>query len=243
MLNINICDDKEEHLQIINAAAESYLQKKQIDAHICLFTNSMDYLDHISRNGGSEIALLDICMPGISGTGIAKEIRQRGDRTEIIFLTTSSEYAVDAFDLKAVHYLVKPFTQIQFEEAMDRAMERFNQKEKVIAVKSEGGDIYSLKLDQIQYIESFSHAQNVYLEAGEILTLHLSLSGIFDEICKIVPDQFIMPYKGYVVNLKSIMRIESRCIFLRSGVKIPLPRGAFGEVKSKYFDYMFCQNT
>ena len=106
MLNVNICDDREEHLQIINAAAESYLQKKNIDAHICLFTNAMDYLDHISSKGGSEIALLDICMPGISGTDIAREIRKRGDHTEIIFLTTSSEYAVDAFHLKAAHYLV-----------------------------------------------------------------------------------------------------------------------------------------
>lgn len=242
MLRINICDDREEHLQTINAAAENYLQKRNMDAHICLFTNAMDYLDHISGKGGSEIALLDICMPGINGMDIAKEIRKRADQTEIIFLTTSSEYAVDAFHLKAAHYLVKPFTQIQFEEAMDRAMEHFSQEERAIAVKSEGGEMYSLKLDEIQYIESFSHDQNVYLQTGEILKLHLSLSGIFDEISTISPNQFIMPYKGYVVNLKSIMRIESRRIILRSGVEIPLPRGAFREVKARFFDYMFNQN-
>lgn len=63
--------------------------------------------------------LLDICMPGLLGTDIAREVRQRKDKTEIVFLTGSDEFAVEAFTLKAAHYLVKPFSQDEFDEALE----------------------------------------------------------------------------------------------------------------------------
>ncbi|MDR3601423.1 MAG: response regulator [Desulfosporosinus sp.] len=52
--------------------------------------------------------LLNIGMPGIVGTQVAAEVRKRKDKSEVIFLTTSDEFAVDAFALKATHYLAKP---------------------------------------------------------------------------------------------------------------------------------------
>ena len=52
-------------------------------------------------------------------------------------------------------------------------------------------------------------------------------------------DQFINPYKGFIVNQKAISVIENDKIILKSGVKIPIPRRTFHVIKQAYFDYMF----
>ena len=61
------------------------------------------------REKHPDIVLLDVCMPGILGTEVAQELRKFSSSTEIIFLTTSDEFAMDAFAVKATDYLLKPF--------------------------------------------------------------------------------------------------------------------------------------
>ena len=203
MLRIRICDDQEDQRNMIRKYAEDYLRRRNLPADLRCFGSAMEFMDFLDGTGGCEIALLDICMPGIGGIDAAEEIRQRGDETEIIFLTTSDEYAVKAFALKAAHYLVKPFTQGQFDEAMDRAMEHLVKNEgKYLIAKAEGGEMHSLKLDEIQYIESFRHSQNIHLDSGEVMQMRLSLTSVLAEMERLSPGQFISPYKGYIVNMR-----------------------------------------
>ncbi|MDD3360869.1 MAG: response regulator [Hespellia sp.] len=126
ILNISICDDRPDQLAKIYTATTEYFKKySERVIQVSRFDNSLLFLESLDKTGGCDIALLDICMPGILGTDVARSIRARCDKTEIIFLTSSDEYAIDAFVLKAAHYLLKPFTQEQFNEAMDRAMQPF----------------------------------------------------------------------------------------------------------------------
>lgn len=240
MLRIWICDDLADQRKMIRDAAEDYLRRSGYCADFRIFCNAMEFMESLDHDGGCEIALLDICMPGISGTEIAKEIRQRGDATEIIFLTTSEEYAVQAFSLKAAHYLVKPFTQAQFDEAMARASEHLQKDgDRYLNARGEGGEMHRLKLDEVQYIESFRHSQEVHLTDGSILKMRFSLSSVLLEAEHLSPGQFFSPYKGYIVNMKAVESIDSKRMILRCGAEIPIPRGTYREIKDKFFDYMF----
>ena len=119
MLRIAICDDQPTQLMLICSAAKQYFAEFQkYVAEVYGFQNAMEFLDSLEQTGGYDIAILDICMPGINGVRVGTEIRKRKDPTEIIFLTTSNEFAVEAFALNAVHYLVKPFTQEQFQDCL-----------------------------------------------------------------------------------------------------------------------------
>lgn len=243
MLRIDICDDMSDHLEIIKKSAEQYAAVKRLSIDIRCFDSSMDYLDKLESEGSAEIVLLDICMPAISGTDIAREIRRRNDTCEIIFLTSSNDYAVDAFALRAAHYLLKPFTQNEFDEAMDRAAEHFDaDNEKYFTARSEGGEIHRLQLNRIQYIESRAHEQTVFFDNGSTLHLRLSLASLSSEFEKAAPGQFMMPYKGYMVNIRAIAAIEAARIIMRSGAEIPLPRGSFRNMKAAFFNYMFDRN-
>ena len=151
MLKIAICDDSVQQLQTIRCATQLYFNThEERGIHVEALSSPFLCLEQMEKNGGYDIVLLDICMPGISGTQIAKEIRRRQDKTEIIFLTTSDEYAVDAFALKAAHYLIKPVSQSQFDEAMDRAMSRLLlEPSKRVVLKAESGELHNLEISDI----------------------------------------------------------------------------------------------
>ena len=79
-------------------------------------------LDAFEKAGGPDIALLDICMPGMLGTELARDILRCSENTDILFLTTSSDYAVDAFALHAADYIQKPYTQEKLSASLDRVI-------------------------------------------------------------------------------------------------------------------------
>jgi len=243
MLHIAICDDRPEQLEMIRAALLAYFEPRGEKPRVSVFDNPLLFLENLAQVGGWDIVLLDICMPGILGTEVAREIRTRRDKTEIVFLTTSDEYAVDAFTLKAAHYLLKPFTPAQFAEAMDRAMARFESGTvKNMVVKPEGGGAVMLDVNDVLYIESRGHTLTVYTKTGPVTEGRRSLGRFLEELEKCVPGQFIAPYKGYLVNQRAIAAIEPEQIVLRGGARIPIPKRGFRDIQNRYFDYMFPEN-
>lgn len=239
-MKIAICDDKIEQIAIIKKAVEVYFcNKKNQEVEIDTFDKAFDFLD-CQQKTGYDLVLLDICMPGMLGTDVAKEIRQRKDKTEIIFLTTSDEFAVDAFVVKAAHYLLKPFTDIDFAEAMDRALQNLDKGlSKFICLKCVGGTTETIDKNSIIYIESAAHRQRVATNTGEIIETAHTLTELHKSLEELAAGQFINPYKGYLVNQKAISTIENDKIMLKNGKAIPIPRRSFRQIKQTYFDYMF----
>lgn len=241
MLRIAICDDLPDHLEKIKSSVRQYF-KERPEEKIDMYTykNPLIFLESLNKTGGFDILLLDVCMPGVDGTQVAAEIRRRGDKCEIIFLTTSDEFAVEAFALKAAHYLVKPFTQAQLSEALNRAMEQFNAGlAPKVALKLTGGGTRALELNEILWIESRNHAQTVYLKDGRSEETRESLSKQLASLEELSPGQFVSPCKGYLVNQKAIRTVEPKRIIMRCGQELPLARGTFREFTDRYFAYMF----
>ncbi len=241
MLRIAICDDIPDHLEKIKLGVKQYFSEhpeEKID--IFTYNNPLIFLESLDRIGVFDILLLDVCMPGIDGTQVAAEIRKRGDKSEIIFLTTSDEFAVEAFALKATHYLVKPFTRAQLKEALDRVVMKISAElvPRVI-LKLSGGGMRALEVNEILWIESRNHAQTVYLKDGGIEETRVSLSQQLDTLEELSPGQFVSPCKGYLVNQKAIRTVEPKRIIMRSGKELPLARGTFREFTDRYFAYMF----
>jgi DNA-binding LytR/AlgR family response regulator len=241
MLHVVICDDTPDQLQgIVTAAERFFAAHPSCEYEIATFSSSVALLDSLDRTGECDIALLDICMPGILGTEAAREIRRRYSKTELIFLTTSDEYAVDAFALKAAHYLLKPFTQAQFDVAMERAMAHFAESApKAIFIRAEGGELYSVDLLDLLYIESVGHNLNVHTTRQMLVESRRSLSRLLEELNALSPGQFVSPYKGYIVNHKAINSIKKDRIILKDQSVIPIPKRGYRAVQDAYFDYMF----
>lgn len=243
MPRIAICDDRPDQIEIIRSALLAYFSAHGEKAEFSVFDNPLLLMESLDKNGSFDIVLLDICMPGILGTDVARKIRMRRDQSVIIFLSSSDEYAVDAFALKAAHYLLKPFSQVQFDEAMDRAMAGFKAAEpKYLFLRSEAGGIHKLFIDDILYMESWGHAVRVYTKELMLQESRRSLSRMLEELEKLSPRQFISPYKGFIVNQKAILNIGREEIILRGGMSVPIPRRDYKHLQDRYMDYLFAQN-
>ena len=107
MLTLCICDDSPEDTTQIRALADRFVQEHpELGLRTEFFSSPFDLLEHLDEKGGFDLYLLDILMPHMKGIELARRIRERGEPAELIFLTISREYALDAFEVDASGYLV-----------------------------------------------------------------------------------------------------------------------------------------
>lgn len=202
MVRIAICDDLQEQLDIIQKAVQQYFHDKKEPTEVFTYNNAMDFVDAFEKEGNFDIVLL--------GTDIAAEMRKQKSRAEIVFLSTSEEFAVEAFAVRAAHYLVKPFTQKEFDQAMDRVMESIRQRHSgKMIFRLVGGGIQVEEVNAILYVESNVHIQKVYTADHSLLETRQSLASLLDTLDAIAPGQFVSPGKSYIVNQSAIRVIKS----------------------------------
>ncbi|MDE6319293.1 MAG: response regulator, partial [Lachnospiraceae bacterium] len=124
-MQIAICDDVQKDLETIRLALDTYAEAHpELHFTIDEYGAAIDVLHAVEKGKIYDIALLDICMPGVLGTDAAEEMLAKSPDMSIVFLSTSIEYAVTAFAINATHYLLKPFSQEQFNTALDRAVKK-----------------------------------------------------------------------------------------------------------------------
>lgn len=243
MISIAICDDRPEQLKLIDAACRRYfLENTGFEVEIFPFAAPMDFLDKMEQVGGYDIALLDICMPGMSGIDVAREIRARKDSSEIIFLSTSNEFGSEAFAVSAVHYLLKPFSKADFDNAMNRAMQKINEAPvKKILLNGKNGAIHRIDVNQILYIENVRNWRSVYTSAGTYDETKRSLTSLLEELEALCPRTFVSPYRGYIINFAAVNSITAEGIVLKGGTFIPIKSGTFRKLRDSYFEYAFAK--
>ncbi|MEG1571893.1 MAG: LytTR family DNA-binding domain-containing protein [Clostridia bacterium] len=240
---IAICDDTPDELERISALTHEYLTAHSLIAEVATFLHP-DLLLQASEKTPFDLYLLDVVMPMLSGIDVGRELREKHSNAQIIYLTTSSEFAVEAFGLRATHYLVKPFQAAQLDEALSRAMEKWKAAiPKELVLKTKGGELRAIDPDQIQYVESHNHDQFVYLQADVWFEVSRSLSWLCAELEALAPRQFISPCKGYLVNQHAISTIHTKGIVLRCGTRIPIVRGAVHKLQAQYMSFLFDRNA
>ncbi len=233
-VKVAICDDIQKELEKISAALDAYAK---VHPELCFdidkYNTAVDILNVMEKEKAYDIALLDICMPGILGTDVAEEMLSKNPDAGIIFLTTSDEYAVKAFAMNATHYLLKPFTQEQFDEALDRAVRKMTDQDFLSLACVDG--MYRVRINEIVSVESQNHYLSMVLFSGEILRLRRKLSQMFEEMQEY--PEFIWVGVSYIINLSFVRKISGNTVEMTNGTKIPIPRRSSEQVQKAYMDF------
>ena len=233
-MRVVICDDIQRDVETIRTALDTYAAAhSEYYIETDEYNAAADVLHRMEKGETYDIALMDICMPGIPGTDAAEEMLAQNPKMRVIFLTTSDEYAIEAFAMNATHYLLKPFTQEQFDVALDRAIKK-TEDQVLLSLDCVNG-VYRVRISEIVSIESQNHYLQLTLSSGEPLKLRMKLSQMFEKIQKY--PQFIKVGASYVVNLDFVRNISGNSIEMQGGVKIPVPRRSVEEVQRAYMEY------
>lgn len=185
-----------------------------------------------------DIIFLDIFMAGINGMETARCIRETDHACRLVFITTTTEYAVDSYDVDSSWYLVKPYSYEKLSQALARCGADFLEQNQYVTVPGKQGE-QKLLLHQIVWTEYINRQICVHLENGEELYIRMRQSE-FAALLLAYP-YFCDCMKGILVNLDFVEKLDEHCFLLKSGRMLPISRLKYRDVREKYLDYSFAK--
>ncbi len=229
-VRIAICEDDEEEREQLVGALRGWDSTRSAE----LFPDGDSLLKAAVRKPHFSIAFLDIYLPGENGMDIAERLRKISPETGIVFVTTSTEHAVQAFSMRALHYLVKPVTTRGVVEAF-RRLSQFQMRRRSAISLTSGRDSYTVYQDEIYCLESFNHTVEITLVGGRVLKVREPLR----ELEQKLDQTFLKINRGTVVNMEHIEQMSPNTCILRSGKRLAVTGRKHGEVQAAYNDFLF----
>ncbi len=195
-----------------------------------------------------DLIFLDIQMPKLTGFEMLELL---DELPEVIFTTAYDQYAIQAFELNAVDYLMKPFAKQRLRQAVDKVVERFKTKHSAsenvqkltehlhdkppsidrIVVKS-GAKIHIIPLDQIEQMDARDDYVMIHCPEGRFLKKETM--NYFED--HLPAKQFIRVHRSHIININQIHRIEqygkeSYILLLKNGNKVNVSKSRIKELK------------
>ena len=199
-----------------------------------VFSDGVSLLKAAGMSQPFSIAFLDIYLPGESGMDVAAALRKISPETEIVFVTTSREHAVEAYSLCALHYLVKPVTTEGIREAFKR-LARQNIRIRSVLSLVVGRSSHTVYQDEIVCLQSVNHAVEVSLTDGRILKVWTPLN----ELERKLDRMFLKINRGTLVNMEHIEQMGFNVCILRDGIRLSVSGRESAGVRAAYSDFLF----
>ena len=240
-MRISVCDDNLLELENTKKIISNYYQGIQVNVDIVCFDNPINLIKLINlpNSEGFDMYFLDVIMQ-INGIDAAKKIREVASDAVIIFTTTSKEYAVDAFSVKAYHYLIKPLDVKTVFNLLDDLSLTFNYRTKnTFNFKTSTSNILTLEINQVCFIENVDRRILIHLTTGESIS-STSLRGKFNEAIpfKYENYSFIQCHASFIVNMNHVSAIEDGNFIMKNGYVVPIAKRNFSNIKKEYIKYL-----
>ena len=229
-MRIAVCDDDLREMEQLESALKGWDPTRSAEKYF----SGAALLASAKQQPPFDIVFLDIYLPGENGIDIATELRTISPDTGIVFVTVSRDFAVEAFSLYAMHYLIKPVTTDGIIEAFKRLTE-FRAKKRVSITLKSGTNRHTVFLDQICLVESDNHSVNILLTDGRRLKIRMSFSDIEQKMDK----NFLRINRGIIVNMDYIAQMGTNICVLRDGLSLPINIRQNTAIRAAYDNYVF----
>ena len=197
-MRIAIVDDIETERALLKMRLERQLSLSGVETEILEFDSSESFLA-AEKERHFTVAFLDIYMKGLSGMDAAKELRKTDADCFLIFTTTSTDHALEGFQVRAFHYLVKPFSEGELAGLLTEMLAKLPRPEPILTVKVSGSDV-RLRYRDIIFAEHFAHMINIRTTAGKTLATRQSFKAFTEPLKK--DPRFFVCGRGTIVNLE-----------------------------------------
>ena len=217
---IAICDDSSADRQYLSTLADRWAADRGHVIRTVFFSSAEEFLFHYAEEKDYDILLLDSEMGAMDGVTMARTLRRDNETVQIIFVTGSSDYIAEGYDVAALHYLMKPVREDKLFSVLDRAAEKLSRNETVLNFEV-GGEMVRVPIYQIKYAAVSGNYVTIHA-AGEV-TVKMTLGELEGQLDR----RFYRAGRSVIVNLTMISRVTKTEILLSDGTAVPLPRGAY----------------
>lgn len=229
MLKVFLCDDIPLQLCILEDLVKQYFLEKELPADIRKFESGEQLLAFVRSEGPADIYMLDMILPGIKGIGIGHELRAMGDTGKIIYITTTSEYAVESYLVDASSYMLKPIGRKVLFGTLDKVLSGMPSpdskkeapaSEQYFEIRTKSGNAI-ISLNNLMYIDISGRALCWHLADGSDCIgpmLRVPFAQAVEDVLAF--PGFISSGTHLVVNISAVVAADKKSITFKNGAKI-----------------------
>lgn len=231
-MDIAICDDNPIDREIISMMLRDFSMQKSMHLDITKYSSGLALLDDIQDGRCFSIIFMDIYMEDILGIEAAYRLRNNlhyeGD---LVFLTATSKFAVDSYEVDASGYMIKPLNYEKFYAVMDKIVSSY--KVQTYPVRKHASIIH-IPIDEILYIDSDNNKCTLHRKDGRLYTVYKKL----DEIQEELPfSYFLRCHQSFLVNMDYIQRADKE-FELITGDIVSIRQRDIKKIRSIYLSYI-----
>lgn len=223
-----VCDDVKLDRDILVKGIKEVWQDVSVEET----SGAGETLEKLEQFSDYDFIFLDIYMDGMNGIELGRKIRENYSEIKLVFISDSRDFGPEAFELQAVHYLLKPYRKELLEEIRDRYSGVTEATIRIYdsAVKQEKEILCS----QIAYIESAHNYVYIHLVSSVELKVRISMQSLEENL----DERFLRINRGVIVNMDIVEKMNSDSCEIE-GMTFLLSRGQRLECRRKYNEYIF----
>lgn len=228
-MRIAVCDDSRE---------DALALKKQLCGHeVRIYAGAGSLLADIEEKKiRFDLYLLDIFMEdSMDGIELAGKLRGRHEDAVICFVSTSSDFYREAYDLYAIQYLVKPVQEESLQKLVGKVQKNLVRRKEKTLRYSRRGETGTIPYSKIRYISSMGHTILIHCVDGKVQEAAGKLKDIEDQVRG---DTFMRCHQSFIVNMRFVEGQNGMNLVV-AGESIPMSRRYAAEVKKRYREMLF----
>lgn len=183
-----------------------------------------------------DLVFLDIVMEGLDGIETARRLRERDMRCLIVFLTTSSEYAWDAFPVHPFDYLLKPVDEKRLEQLLCEARRALKDSERVLPLKV-GRQTETVGISTICYVCARDHHVYVALTQERELKCFMKFSELQATLRE--EPRFLACNRGVLINMDEVRSFDGDCFVMNDAQRFSVRQSEKAQIRERFYEYMF----
>lgn len=227
MFHIGICDDEPLVLRELQKIIVDICHEFNYQCEVHIFDTGESILSRIEE---LNLVFLDIGMPQLDGIELGKMIRNRNPKCKIVIATGMIERFKEAFQIKAMRFVTKPFDRKELEETLAAALEASNEKRCIELYYQRNK--YVVPQEEIQYIQAYS-GYSEFLIRKKMFRKKKSLN----DLEKMLDNRiFVRVNRQYIVNLRWVKSFKENCVCI-ADKKFIVSRRKLKEFERKYIEY------
>lgn len=236
MLRFAICDDITEIVKKLEEVIEELAILLHINIDIKTYNKGEALLWDIEEKGGFDIILLDIEMGGLNGIETAKQIREKDQLVQLLFISQHEGYYYEAFEVQPYAFLRKPIDEKELQDKLTRLIRRLEYHKESYSFTA-NNIYYKLFLNDILYFESSGRVVKIHMKNKEVYVHYEKLKKI-EEGLKTSVSKFIRIHRSILVNSEYITKYYYDHVELIHGESLTISESRRKEIRKQYLDFL-----
>jgi len=233
-MNIAVVEDLEKDREWLTVRLKQYMAQRNLTYELYIYEQAEDFVAALNTIT-FQIVFMDIYLTDMTGIEAATYLRKKDKNCKLILLTISDEYLLQGYRVNACHYLLKPATDEDFTEAMERCMLKPAYDVPYLDVVL---DNLPLRMNTETLMYLCAHQRDVRIQTT---SQSLIASGPFRALSDILSQdsRFLLILRGSLINMDYVVAVHDGCFIMQNGDKLPYNVRSKKQIQQTYRNYIF----